>query len=615
MRGYLILLACLLMPWPDPSRAGDDPSAPLGTNLVGISDFSDERPFVDLMKSSRDWIPGNADGCFDCRESTSGTCAAQCPVTIARDADGYVASLAPNQVVRTVIHAAGSPNRLPAGNYTIRFTGNGTITPFGASTVSTAPGELVVAPSTADGNNFGFTITALAAGDPLRDIRILPPGGVCSNDERRFCDAVSPCASGGTCRAFTDAGVADEQLFHPRFLANLAGYRLVRFMDWMETNSSSVVEFEDYPTPASAFWHRVPPEIMAELGNRLASDLWINVPHRASDGFVDAFAAALRDAHRADRRIYVEYSNENWNGIFQQNVEIPRQFCPGFADLAAGCEDDGVPGNGIACERDPDTFSLGAAQAPCFQALVRAWGDRSVGIFARFDAVFGAAARDRLVRVVAAQAANADLGRQVLSRTVTGESFTVASRTDVYAIAPYFGTEYCTPDAGINPDTHPAVYASTASLLEDLRTRALPTAIGFMSANRAMLDGDFAGSGLRLVAYEAGQHLAGIGGFTFDDTCNARFDAANADPAMGTLYRDYLEAWTLHGDELTHFYNVGRWGPFGRWGALEFQEQSPGDSPKFTALMGHSVDHPCTWDDCTQPAAAPPDAVFADGFE
>ncbi|MDZ4811796.1 MAG: hypothetical protein SGI99_04180, partial [Pseudomonadota bacterium] len=38
--------------------AGTDPLAPLGANIGGISDFSDEFPFVDLMKSARDWIPG-----------------------------------------------------------------------------------------------------------------------------------------------------------------------------------------------------------------------------------------------------------------------------------------------------------------------------------------------------------------------------------------------------------------------------------------------------------------------------------------------------------------------------------------------------------------------------
>jgi hypothetical protein len=610
-----VLVLALCAP---PAIAGTSPNAPLATNLTAVTDFSDEFPFVDLMKSARDWTPGNVAGCFDCRNPGGNpTCAAPnaCPVAIDRDADGYVQSLAPGQVVTSIIHAGNTPGRLPAGNYTIRFDGAGSFQLLGANLVSQAPGEIVASVASSTGNNIGLRLTAITAGNHPRNIRILPPGGVCANDDRRACDAGNPCAGGAQCRLFTDPGVADQQVFQPRFLRNTEPYRLIRYMDWMETNSSPVVNPADYPRVTSAFWHRVPPEILAALGNRLASDIWINIPHRASDAFVDDFATRLRDSFRSDRRIFIEYSNENWNGIFSQNIEIPRQFCPAFPDLAAGCQNDGNPGNGIACERDPNTFSLGPAQGPCFAALVRAWGDRSVQIFDRFDTVFGASARQRLTRVVAAQAANADLGRQVLSRNATGQSFSVASRTDAYAIAPYFGTEYCTPDNGINPDSHPAVYANLDALMADLASRALPTAIGFMTANRQMLDQNFAASGLRLLAYEGGQHLAGIANFTFNATCNARFDAANADPRMGTLYQDYLAAWKLNGDEFAHFYNVGRWGPFGRWGLLEFQDQATATSPKFSAVQAFSAANPCWWPGCTQGGGAPPDPVFIDGFE
>ena len=611
----LLALACIALA--PIARAGDDPLAPLGSNLGGINDFSDDFPFVNLMKSSRDWIPGSGSpGCFDCRDNPS--CGGVCPVTLDRDADGYVQSLLPNQEARTVIYAGAglATGRLPAGTYTMLFDGNGSVSFFGVSNVQNPQPGRISFDIGASNTNIGFSITATTPGNHLRNIRILPPGGVCSNDERRACDAGNPCSGGGTCTLYTSPGVADAQLFQPRFLANAAPYRLLRFMDWMETNSSPVVDFADYPTPTSAFWHRVPPQVLAELGNRLGSDLWINIPHRASNDFVDQFATVLRDDFRADRKLFVEYSNENWNGIFSQNLEIPRAACPGFADLAANCQLDGVPGNGIACEIDPNTFSVPApANSACFQALVRRWGDRSVEIFDRFDAVFGANARDRVVRVVAAQAANPDLGRQVLVRTVTGGGTTVAAKTDAYAIAPYFGTEYCTPSDGINPDTHPAVYANLDNFFADLNSRALPTAIGFMSGNKTMLANNFASEGIRLIAYEGGQHFAGIGGFTFDNTCNTRFDAANADARMGTLYGDYLAAWKQNGDEFAHFYNVGRWGPFGRWGALEFQDQSPVSSSKYSAITTFSTANPCWWPGCAQGAVAPIDDLFEDGFE
>lgn len=601
----LTLCACLLiLTLGEQACAGDDPNAPLGTNMQGVVDFSDEFPFVDLMKSSRDWTPGNVAGCFDCRTpggNPACTAPNACPVAIDRDANGYVQSLAPGQVVRSVIHAGTTPGRLAPGLYTLRFDGAGTIQIFGANISSQTPGEIVFNVASSSGNNIGFNITAISAGNHPRNIRILPPGGVCANDPRRPCDAGNPCAGGAACLLYTSPGVAETQLFQPRFLANLAPYRLIRFMDWMETNSSSVVAFSDYPTTSSAFWHRVPPQVLAALGNRLGSDIWINIPHRANNAFIDAFATILRDEFRSDRRIYIEYSNENWNGIFSQGREIGSQFCPSFPDLAANCQLDGVPGNGVACEIDPNTFAIPQpAGAACFQALVRAWGDRSVEIFQRFDSVFGAAARQRLVRVIAAQAANPDLGRQIMARNVTGQGFSVASRVDAYASAPYFGTEYCTPDNGINPDTHPAVYASDTAFLDHLESAGLARARGFMQQSRSMLSTQFPGSGIRHIAYEGGQHLAGVGGFTFNATCNARFDAANASPRMQTLYRSYLSDWRANGDEFAHFYNVGRWGPFGRWGALEFQDQNPATSPKYQAILGHSAANPCHWPNCSQ---------------
>lgn len=613
----LILLSLFLIAQSCAVRAGVSPTAPLATNLTAVTDFSDEFPFVDLMKSSRDWIPGNASGCFDCREAGNNpACNAPnaCTIAFNRDANGFVQSLAPNQVATSIIHAGDNPGRLPAGNYTIRFEGSGTFEMLGASIVSQSAGEIVANLASSSSNNVGFRITAMAPGNHPRNIRILPPGGVCANDDRQFCNGSTPCAGAAQCRAFTDPGVAAQQLFHPRFLRNTEGYRLIRFMDWMETNSSPVVSPSDYPSVNSAFWHRVPAEILAALGNRLASDIWINIPHGASDAFVDDFAARLRDSFRSDRRIFIEYSNENWNGVFSQNVEIPRQYCPGFPDLAADCQNDGIPGNGIACERNPNTFSLGPAQPACFQALVRAWGDRSVQIFDRFDTAFGSAARQRLTRVIAAQSANADLGRQVLVRTASGQGFSIASRTDAYAIAPYMGTEYCAPE-GINPDTHPAVYASLDAFMSDLASRALPTAIGFMTSNRQMLSQSFAGSPMRLVAYEGGQHLAGIGNFTFNATCNQRFDAANADARMGNLYRDYLAAWRQNGDEFAHFYNVGRWGPFGRWGLLQFQDQDVSTSAKFSAVTTFASANPCWWPGCAQTGVMPPDDLFRNGFE
>jgi hypothetical protein len=624
-----IALAVLALALAIPAKAADDPAASLATNLVNISDFSDEFAFVDLMRGARDWIPGRT-GCFDCRtpgDPVNPACVEPnvCPVTLPLDADGYVTALDAGigQIARTVIYAGfNTPGRLPTGRYTLLFDGAGNMTIDGASNVNTQAGRIEFDLNNTS-QNITINILSTTLGNHIRNMRMLPPGGVCSGDERRFCNASTPCGTAGTCQLFTDPEVAAAQLFHPNFLANTEPYRLIRFMDWMETNSSPIQEFADYPTLTSAFWHRVPTEVMAELGNRLSSDIWVNIPHLASDAFVDEFATRLRDNFRADRKIFVEYSNENWNGIFRQNLEIPRRFCPDHPDLINDCLQDRIPDNDIPCETDPanNFFNLPEpAASACFQALVRAWGDRSVEIFDRFDAVFGASARDRVVRVIASQAAQADLSRQVLvggDNRPTSPPVVPANRTDAFAIAPYFGTEYCTPSDGVNPDNFPGVYANLDSFMADVQTRALPRAIGFMTSSRSMLQNNFGGLGIRMIAYEGGQHLAGIGGFQNNATCNSIFDAANADPRMGPLYTSYLDAWMDNGDEFAHFYNVGRWGRFGRWGALEHQDQDPATSPKFMAIMGFIDDNPCWWPDCIQDGSEPPPdfRIFGNGFE
>ena len=49
--------------------------------------------------------------------------------------------------------------------------------------------------------------------------------------------------------------------------------------------------------------------------------------------------------------------------------------------------------------------------------------------------------------------------------------------------------------------------------------------------------------GLALIAYEAGQHLVGVGGGENNDALTALFHQANADPRMGELYQAYLRGW------------------------------------------------------------------------
>ena len=62
-------------------------------------------------------------------------------------------------------------------------------------------------------------------------------------------------------------------------------------------------------------------------------------------------------------------------------------------------------------------------------------------------------------------------------------------------------------------------------------------------------------------------------------------DGARA-PRWATSTTHLLDAWKASGGSLfNQFYDVGGYGPVREWGALEYQDQDPTSSPKYTALV------------------------------
>lgn len=518
--------------------AADTPSlpastSPIGTNLTGLADWSAEWAFVDAFKASRAWISGSASQWDDGR-------------ALELDDDGWVRALQPGQIARTLLLPDG---HYPAGRYVVLYDGAGTFE-YGGGAVrdaaSSTPGRDVVV---VDGMQpVIMNITATTQGNHLRNIRFIMPGGVCSADPFRYCDDATPCGT-GQCDPFED--VYATQVFHPTFLSRLRGYRTLRFMDWMQTNNSPIIDRE--PRVSDARWTSsgVPTEILVKLANRLGADAWINVPHRATDAYVNRLATTLHDQLAPGLRAYVEYSNEIWNSIFAQGTYAEQQ--------------------GVA---------LGLASTP-FEARLRFQARRSVEIFKIFETVFPPAERDRLVRVIAAQAANSWTSQVLLDHE------DALAHVDALAIAPYFGGYLGGPDRA---DSVRAM--NLDQLFDELQNVALPEALDWVSSQAA----EASARGIPLITYEAGNHLAGNGGVENDATINALFDAANRDTRMGQLYTAYLEGWQARGGQLmVHFVNCSTPDKWGRWGALEYLEQPREDAPKYDAIFDFIETHPVSW--------------------
>lgn len=63
----------------------------------------------------------------------------------------------------------------------------------------------------------------------------------------------------------------------------------------------------------------VPYEYAAAMCNQVGCDLWLNIPHAATDGLVKAIAAKVIANVGPTTKVYLEFGNENWNRAFPSN--------------------------------------------------------------------------------------------------------------------------------------------------------------------------------------------------------------------------------------------------------------------------------------------------------
>lgn len=524
----------------------DPRRSPLGTNLGQIYDWSSEIPFVDLFRVSRAW--NSAPEMYGPDD--------QQPVDV--DEHGWVRRLGPRQIVRTGM-LNGGPSHTRPGRYLVLWEGNGELEYFGGIehhlvASESRPGRHVFDwdPERSDDVHFfGLAITRTDPADPVRNVRVLLPGGSCEDDERQWCDLEGPCASGARCVPFEESHL--ERPFNPDFLSELDVYGFVRFMNWQATNDSPVSTWEQRARLDDARWalgRGVPLEIIVELSNRLGVDPWICIPHRADDRYVVEAGRLLAARLAPERRVWLEYSNEVWNAIFEQQRYSRDE---GFRRRLA----------------EPHQFAL---------VTMRFYAQRSREVFERFSEGFPD--RQRVVRVLGAQAANDWVATEVLA--VPG----VAESADALAIAPYFGIF-------VGPEEREGfMAASLESLLDRTERELVPESLGWVRTHRALADQH----GLALVAYEAGQHFVAVRGLENDEAVAARLDEINRHPRFEGIYTRYLEGWReAGGGLLMHFVHVARPDQWGRFGAREWLGQPLESAPKMRAIIRFVDSTPRWW--------------------
>jgi hypothetical protein len=500
---FVGLLAALAIPRPAPGPA-DASSAPtpppLGLNLAGVVDYSTDFVFIDAFKAARAWIsqakgkPWGQGGPLDL------------------DARGNVRSLAEDQYAETVVYT-GFEKHFPAGTFTCLYDGDGVLDfAFGDGRVTNrGPGRLTVEIKPKEGSVF-CRITKTDPNNPIRNIRLLHPGAEASYQKKPF---------------------------HPDFLRRWQGFRVFRFMDWQETNNSKLVQWADRPTPDlhSQALKGVALEYMIALCNTQNVEPWFCLPHLASDDFVRQFARMVKKQLKPALKVHVEYSNECWNGQFEQ-----ARYCA-------------LQGKKLRLSAND------------YEAQIRFYSQRSVEVFKLWEAEFGGP--ERLVRVLAMQSANPWTGTTALD-------WKDASRhTDAVAIAPYFGNRWGDPKTA----------DQTAVMTADALILALRDDVAATRKQIAVYAAEARKRKVQLMAYEGGQHLAGFQGAENNEKLTRLFHEANRHPGMKDLYRQNLKDWQTEGGALfCVFSSAGTYSKWGSWGLLEYPGQDVQTAPKYQAV-------------------------------
>lgn len=474
----------------------------LAINLAGPADWNTELPFVDLFRFTRPWV-----------SQQDGKDWGQGPA-LSLDDKGWVKSLPAGAWAETFMTSYDT--HYPAGKYVVLYDGEGTLTFGGGGPQgqSGGNGRIVVNVDPKKGV-FTLQVRKVNPANYIRNIRVLMPG--------------------------TEATYKTAP-FTPTFLNRWRGVSAIRFMDWMNTNNSTVAKWSQRPKVDDSNWATkgIPAEVMIDLANRLNADAWFCIPHLADDDYVRSFATVAASSLKPGLRVYLEYSNEVWNGQFAQAQYAGQQ--------------------GLAAKLGEHEWDAGWHW----------YAQRSTRMFSAWNSKFP---RARTVRVLASQAGNAYVSDQILGFERAAQS------ADALAIAPYFGF---TPGPNDTPSSDAVATWSLDRLFDHVRQNVVPEARKYMRDNKVVATKYH----LPMIAYEGGQHLVGVQGGENNDNLTKLFTSANRDARMGEMYDAYLRIWKKEGGGLFgNFSSVGAHSKWGSWGQFEYADEPFSSSAKYQSLV------------------------------
>ncbi|MBD3240937.1 MAG: hypothetical protein GF331_10165 [Chitinivibrionales bacterium] len=315
------------------------PAMQVGANTWFHVDWTNDFPFKDLMMSCREWKVMDADNNWDYPHGHLGR--ESYPLSsISWDENLYPTSIPQNGkkvVTLMAVSIRENVGGYPFGTFTLLFEGTGELllawdggnprpdTGWGStwSPGFLAPANVVSVKGTGGTTRHEFTIDSP---QDWFDPSIHKSMGILLQivqsdqaDHIRNIRVIMPDRQGGT--SYVES--YEEQKFNPVFLNDHRIYDVLRFMDWAQTNHSSLSTWAERVEPddviQTASKRGMAYEHMIDLCNTIGCDMWANVPHQADDEYVRGMAELIERRLDPDLDVYVEYSNEIWNdGMFEQ---------------------------------------------------------------------------------------------------------------------------------------------------------------------------------------------------------------------------------------------------------------------------------------------------------
>ncbi len=119
-------------------------------------------------------------------------------------------------------------------------------------------------------------------------------------------------------------GLSVGTLFPPELVTHLAPFKALRFMDILLVNNSTEVDWVGSSAAGALDPIKYSNSLKCcyDLAALYNTDLWVNFPHKFTDSAIASFVNECATRTPAGKTCYIEFSNEVWNAMFTQFVDV-----------------------------------------------------------------------------------------------------------------------------------------------------------------------------------------------------------------------------------------------------------------------------------------------------